>query len=200
MKKLLTTILFLLNLCSFAQGFSSRSVYEKRWALFHPFAAIKIKNIYKKCIPVYQSVKEKKLTDKYENGGKLDAFRHVYFMAAFAQKTKSKTVKKLGIAHEKGNFKSFLQKQNENGEIPDSLSSVMDLYNNTIGIEIGNTCRKKTPEELKEYVLNQISEGKVLYFKRNLNGDYLTCEGDIINLKKIEGKWFVPKCLIKSNQ
>lgn len=198
--KYFSIIIFLIGrVVCHAQNPRSLSSYEKTWACFHPIAAIKIKGIAKKIMPIYIENTKSDVLDSFENGGKLDAFRHTFFMAAFAQKIKAKKVRKLSIAHEKGNYKDFLNIQTEHGEIPDSLSTVMDIFNNNIGIEAGKKNPEKPMEELKEYILNLISEGKVLYFKRNTNGDYLTCDGNIIVLKKFEGKWFVPKCLISSN-
>lgn len=200
MHNLLLVGLLLFHLNGIAQQFGSRSVYEKRWAFMHPFAAIKIKHIYKKGMIEYLLIKNEKLADVYENGGKLDAFRHVFFMAAFAQKINSKKVRQLGIAHEKGNYLNFMKKQYEHGEIPDSLSTVMDLYNNEIGIEIGKNRRKNSMTALREEVLKEMADGKMLYFKRTIAGDYLNCQGEMIDLKKFEGKWFIPKCLIHSNE
>ena len=85
------SIVFIFFFCiCFAQKLSKRSSYEKRWALVHPFAALKVKKIYKKCLPFYEEIKSANTLDPYKNGGKQDAFRHTFFMAAFAQKIKTK--------------------------------------------------------------------------------------------------------------
>lgn len=193
-------VLFVFQLNTNAQSFGSRSAYEKRWSLLHPFAALKIKSIYKQVLPYYKSVKQNAELDQFENGGQLDAFRHVFFMAAFSQKVKAHAVKKLGIAHEKGNHKHFLQSITEEGELPDSLSTVMDLANNESGIAIGKNNPELNFESLKNKVLLEIKSGKALYFKRNSAGDYLTCDNKIIDLSQFKKKWSIPKCLIKTNE
>lgn len=184
----------------FAQHFNSRSGFEKRWAITHPFATLKVKRIYKQATPYYEKVKESKTTDQYENGGKLDAFRHLFFMAAFAQKIKPIKVLKLGIAHEKGNYIHYKKGINEHGELPDSLSTVMDLENNKVGIELGVKHKNIPLNELAATCLVTVLAGSTLYFKRNANGDYLTCEDNIIQLIYYKNKWSIPKCLIPTNR
>ena len=88
---------------------------ELCWSLWHPFAALKVRKIHKKVSLLFNESNNKLLLDSYSTGGKLDAFRHVFFMSAFAQKIKTKKLRKLGIAHEKGNYRQFLKNQNENG-------------------------------------------------------------------------------------
>lgn len=140
----------------FAQN---KGKYQYRWALFHPIAAIKVKHIYKKNYPVYLEVKQKKILDTIENGGKLDAFRHGFFMACFAQKISSKKLIKLGIAHEKDDVYLYRKKKKfEYADMPDSASILMDLTNNKIGIEIGKKYKNISPYQLKDtiilYILN----------------------------------------------
>lgn len=183
----------------FGQKLSKRSSYEKRWALARPFAALKIKKIYKKCLPYYLEVKKTGSLDTCENGGKLDAFRHAYFMAAFAQKINVKKIRKLGIAHEKGNYKRFLKGIKEDGELADSLSTVMDLHNNELGFKIGVANSKIDYKKLRDEVATQIFSGKSLFFKRNARNQYVTCNGSLIILDDFKNKWFIPKCLIPTN-
>lgn len=193
----LTFILICFSLLS--QKLGSRSCYEKRWAVFHPFAALKVKCIYKRCMPLYLEARKHPALDTISNGGKLDAFRHAFFMAAFSQKIKARKVRKLGIAHEKGNYRDFLKGIKEEGEIPDSLSTVMDLFNNELGIKIGRENKKLELAELKNKVMEEIKSGKALYFKRDAHG-YLSCSGERIPPGDYTGKWYIPKCLIATNK
>ncbi len=183
-----------------AQRFHSRSSAEKKWAIAHPLAAIKVKKIYKKALPLYQQILQQKTLDNYENGGKMDAFRHVFFMAAFTQKIKPKKIFKLGLAHEKGNHQHFKSDITEHGEIPDSLSSVMDIQNNRTGIDLGIKHKQLPLNELAGHCLAAIIAGNAVYFKRNSNGNYLTCNSQIIHLDDYKQKWFIPKCLIATNE
>lgn len=172
---------------------------EILWALGHPFAALKMKKIKKKSDIIYNQTDIKTILDNYSSGGKLDAFRHVFFMAAFAQKIGINKLRKLGIAHEKGNYRQFLKHKNENGEMPDSLSSVMDLANNELGFEIGVAYKDLNLEKLKELVIWKIKTGNASILKRNKQGSFVDCNNNIIDLKLYAGKWFVPKCLTISD-
>lgn len=177
----------------------NRSKYEWLWALGHPFAAVKVKMITKKCYFIYNNDPNlKNQLDHFSNGGKLDAFRHVFFMAAFAQKIKVKKLRKLGIAHEKGNYRQFLRSQNEDGEIPDSLETVMDLKNNEVGFEIGKENKKAALENLKDIVVSEIKKGKAMIMKRNNKGIYLDCSNKPIDLWMFR-TWSTPKCLVSSD-
>ena len=199
MRFFLITIFIFLFVEVWPQKISNRSRYEKCWAFAHPFAALKVKKIYKKCKPIYEEVTKMNRLDHFQNGGKLDAFRHSFFMAAFAQKINTKKVRKLGIAHEKGNYANFLKNIKEDDELADSLSTVMDLQNNETGLKIGCANKKKGLEELSTIVIEEINKGQAIYFKRNSSGQYLNCEGEIIQLENYQNKWSIPKCLIPTN-
>lgn len=173
---------------------------ELCWAIWHPIAAIKVKKIKKKVDIIYNRPEIKARFDSYSSGGKLDAFRHVFFMAAFAQKINIKKLRKLGIAHEKGNYKQFLKNKTENGEVPDSLSTVMDLANNELGFITGASNRNKSIEELRPIVIKEILNGKALILKRNKQGRFIDCNDKVIDPGIYSGKWFVPKCLVPSNE
>ncbi len=182
-----------------SQNKRTTSCYEKKWALFHPFAALKANKIYKRCLPFYEEVKKENTLDDFESGGKLDAFRHIFFMSAFAQKIKIRKIRKLGKAHEKGNYKHFLKNREEHGELPDSLSGVMDLFNNEVGFELGSENKKLNLKELKLLVVAELKKGCGLYFRRNAKKQYVNCSDEIILWENYLKKWFVPKCLIKTS-
>lgn len=147
---------------------------------------------------VYEEVKKNNLLDQYANGGKLDAFRHVFAMAYFSKFVKVKKLRKLGKAHEKGNYRQFLKGLEEEGEVPDSISSVMDLKNNELGFSLGCELKKNSAEELKQKVIEKINTGAAFIIKRNKEGIYVDCEGSIIPPEKIKGTWGIPKCLVGS--
>jgi hypothetical protein len=193
-------ILLFLPLCFFSQK-PSTNKYEKRWAFWHPIAALKVKKVYNKAIMVYNDKELKNLTDTFISGGKHDAFRHTFFMAAFAQKVKIKKLRKLGVAHEKGNYKKYLLNKTEDGDRLDSLSSVMDLKNNELGFLIAEQIKKReiTLPQLKLMVINQINAGNAFVFKRNTRGKYVDCKNTIIDFSKYVNVWHTPKCLVASN-
>lgn len=195
--KVLTVLFIFIAVECFAQGISL-SKEEFCWAVFHPFAAIKVKKITAKANVIYSQDSIKINLDRFSSGGQLDAFRHVFYMAAFAQKIKIKKLRKLGIAHEKSNYRQFLNSKTEDGELPDSLSSVMDLMNNELGFNIGNSQKKIDRESLKKDVIERIKKGDATIMKRNKNGRYVDCSGNEIE-PHADKKWSLPKCLVKSN-
>lgn len=172
------------------------SRYEFFWSLRHPFAALKVKKIYKQLKPYYVEDELKKNLDAFSSGGKLDAFRHVYYMAAFAQKIKAKKVLKLGKAHEKTNYLRFKRGKFENDVLADSMSCVMDLKNNEIGVKLGSENKKLTLEELKQAAMQLIQKGNAFFLSIDNQGRFLDCQNQVINLADYKGKWFIPKCLL----
>lgn len=166
LRKINLSFLFIYLLFCIQTKAQLKGKYQYRWALFHPIAAIKVNHIYKKNYPVYQQIKSQKKLDTIENGGKLDAFRHSFFMACFAQKVNPKKLVKLSIAHEKDDVYLFQKKKKyEYMDVPDSTSIQMDLYNNQVGIELGRKYRKLSPLQLKDSVMNDIYSHKVRVIK-----------------------------------
>ncbi|MBA3663613.1 MAG: hypothetical protein H0W61_05325 [Bacteroidetes bacterium] len=157
-----------------------------------------MKHISKACYSIYKDDQHLKTElDSFSNGGKLDAFRHVFFMAAFAQHVKPKKLRKLGKAHEKGNYRQYLRSLKEDNELADSLGMIMDLNNNEIGFVIGSQNKKADLQNLKQTVISEIKSGKALIMKRRKDGIYLDCDGKPVVIKEIHS-WYVPKCLVSS--
>lgn len=176
------------------------SKYETYWAFFHPFASLKIKKHLTKAMIVYKDVKLSKQLDTLESGGKLDAFRHTFTMAYLSRFVKVKKLRKLGKAHEKGNKFHFFKNHHEYGERADSLACEMDLRNNELGFLIGESQKEFKTDELKELVLTQIRQGNAWFLKKNGKNEYVSCNNEPIDFNLYKGKWFVPKCLVKSNE
>lgn len=172
------------------------SKYEFFWAIRHPFSALKVKRVYKKASLIYVLQKQKQQPDSFSVNGKLDAFRHVFFMAAFSQKIKSNKLVKLGEAHEKANYKQFECDPKREKVQQDSLSTVMDLNNNRIGIKLGKDCDGCPLEELRDKVLFLIESKRVYFIRRNKEGNYITNTNEIIQISDFNGKWFIPFDLV----
>ena len=161
---------------------------------------MKVKKHLKEVMLVYKEVKQSKVLDTLESGGKLDAFRHCYAMAYLSRFVKVKKLRALGQKHEKGNELGFYKNKSEDGERADSLASVMDLRNNELGFLIGTNYQTVTKEELKKVILEQILLGNAWYFKKNGQNKYVSCNNEPILIEKYKYKWFIPKCLIKTNE
>jgi hypothetical protein len=171
---------------------------EITWAIFHPVTAIRVLMIHRACNSFYGHNLLRSKLDTVENGGKADAYRHVFYMAAFAQKMRIKKLRKLGRAHEKTNYRQFMRGKKEQGEMPDSLSSIMDLRNNETGFAIGCNFRSLKLAELSEFVISAIDSGKALIRKRNKQGTWLNCDDTAISGSTTK-KWDRGGCLVRSD-
>lgn len=198
MKRVFLIALMLCCFCLHAKP-PRLSRYELCWSLLHPVAALKVKGITKRCYVIYNDPALKVQLDSFASGGRLDAFRHAFFMAAYAQRIKTKKLRKLGKAHEKGNYRQFLRSRQEEGEVPDSLSSVMDLQNNELGLRVGSEHQQTALADLKVIVISEIRNGNAVILKRNSAGHYVSCSGSELDLSQYRKVWAVPKCMIPSN-
>jgi uncharacterized protein DUF6973 len=195
----LSVLLYTVSLSAQTKTFHKLSKYEKHWALVHPFAAIKVRKHQAEMYAVYKEVKQQKLLDTFENGGKLDAFRHTFAMAYFSKYVRTTKLRKLGKAHEKTNHWQFLHHlPDEEGELSDSLSSVMDLKNNDIALSLAIGVKKLSIPEIKQKIIQLIQAGGVFIMKRNPQGQYVDCNNQFIAPEKLK-VWNTPKCLVSSN-
>jgi len=173
---------------------------EKCWVISHPFIANKARKLTQLADSTSRILKKSGVLDDKDTGGKSDAFRHAYWMALLSQKFCWKKAIALGNAHEKGNYKQFKKgKPDEELTLPDSVSGVMDKFNNEIGLRIG--CNNKTihQDSLILLIRNELLAGKMKIILKNQKGDFIDCNGNIIDMKLYESKWSIPKCLVKSD-
>lgn len=172
---------------------------EKRWVRCHLFLAKRAMQCTRLTEQLYEQAKKDSLITGSENGGKPDAFRHALWMALLTQQIGAKKALKLGIAHEKANYEFFLTKKNEYGELPDSMGSVMDLFNNSKGIDLGLQHRKDSAQDLVQQVLRSLTHGELCIMKTDKSGRFLTCDNQPIKMEEYTGCWSIPKCLISSD-
>ncbi len=180
-------------------NYANLSNSEKSWIIKHPFVAKKTHNVTQKVIKICTEVKIEQMLDQENIGGKLDAFRHAYWMAVLTQKIGKRKSKKLGLAHEKGNRILFDKNLTEDGETPDSISCAMDLFNNEQGIRIGQANKKANSVDIKLIVIKKIQEGAMKIIAKNSTGQFVDCNDKEIPLPEIQKKWKNSKCLVSSN-
>ena len=181
------------------QKFKKLSSPKKWWVILHPFKAKKALLISKDVNKVSDSIRKSNLLDGDHSGGQVDAFRHAYWMARLKEEIGISAARSLGKAHEKENYLMYKKRKLEEGIVPDEISSEMDLFNNDVGLSL-TTKGNKTPRKGLIYrVINAVLEGKMKVIKKDKNGNFLTCKGDIINPKLLKGKWKNTKCLVSSN-
>lgn len=180
-------------------GFSSLSSPEKWWVVWHPFKAKKALEVSLRALKVTDSIKKTGEIGKDINGGRLDAFKHTFWMASLSHRIGQKPSLKLGRAHEKGNYKSFLNGRPEDGALPDKVSSEMDLFNNEAGAKISGAFPKASESDLIQLTLEKLHNGDLKTIKKDGN-IFLTCKGDPIPEQSLTGNWENDKCLIPSNE
>jgi hypothetical protein len=183
---------------SLVSKFARISRPEKCWVMAHPFVA---KRAFKATIRSYfitDSIKNTGTIGTDMSGGKLDAFKHAYWMACVAKAIGGKKALKLGKAHEKGNKIQFKKHQLEDKILPDSISSVMDLHNNEQGVAVAKD-HQLSEQQLKNKLLELLKQGRLACIRKNPQGNYLTCNGELIDLHQWFGKWGIPKCIVPSN-
>lgn len=181
--------------------YSELSKKEKRWAMFHPKAAKKVKQV----IPIVRTdvrlkIKENKI-DSLIHGGQADAYRHALWMALTAKYIGDKKARKVGQMHEESNKTHFYKSIKEDNALQDSISCQMDLLNNDLGIAYGIGYKDKTDEEIKELVLNGVLAGEFFMLFRNKQNEFIDCEGNVVDTKNriTEHRWYLPFCLVPTN-
>jgi hypothetical protein len=174
---------------------------EKCWTLTHPFKAGKAFRLTTEVRHLIDSLQQQAYPDSFSHGGKLDAFRHAYWMAILTRNIGHRAARKLGNAHEKGNYKLFRKNIGEDGVVQDSSAVVMDLHNNQIGIQYAITHPDATPSSLQQLLLNALSNGELLILQRNNHGQLQRCDGSIPSTEnRSKQQWNLGYCIISSNQ
>lgn len=186
--------------CQERKGFFQLSGPKKTWVLFHPFKAETAFQISKETNFVADSIAKSHLLDGDTSGGQVDAFRHGYWMARLRQEIGESAAASLGRAHEKENYLMFKKGSLEDGVLPDKISSDMDLWNNDIGLSLITQGSKTSKNGLIYRIINAIHQGKMRVIKKDIKGNFLTCEGKRIDSKTLLRKWRNNKCLIPSNE
>lgn len=179
--------------------FFSISTPEKIWVITHPFIAKKVHIISLDAKAQAKILITDSVFFGTGNGDKIDAFRHAFWMARLSQEVHWRKVYKLGVAHEKGNYKDFKKHKLEDGALPDSISSEMDFLNNDAGRQIGVENKKLTKPELILFIRNEIINGNLWVIKQNEKGEFINNNNQIINIDNYKGKWSNPKLLVRSD-
>lgn len=179
--------------------FMDLSSPEKFWVIAHPFIASKALRISDRAKEVTQEESGKGVLDHYGNGGKLDAFRHAFWMATLGLAVNPRKAINLGKAHERGNERDFKKHRTEEGEIPDLIAVEMDLWNNQIGISIAKSNPDAVEKEIRKRVKERIKNGNCKIIKKGNQGNFLSEDNELITDEEWKGKWINKRCLVKSN-
>jgi len=166
---------------------------EISWAIAHPFIAAKAKRISERAIFITDSLEAAGIL-KDRSGGQLDAFKHAFWMASLSQQIKLKKAYKLGLAHEKYNYKQ--SKKGKGGG--DEAASEMDLWNNKVGLDLGYANRNTSEDSLIKLVVQAILGGDMKIIKKDAQGNSLDKQGRLIDKSTLK-TWVNARCLMYSN-
>lgn len=205
MRNLFFLLLLFIPLLTEAQNrpvhsFLQLSSPEKIWAISHPFIAMKAWKITVRSRFVTDSLQKEGIPDRDPSGGKLDAFRHSFWMARLTEKIGVRKALSLGRAHEKGNYHDFKRNRFEEGELPDKAASDMDLYNNKIGVEIGFSLKEADEKLVVDSILRAIKVGRMLVVFKDTLGRACDSLFNPIPANELRGKWVTPRLLVHSNK
>lgn len=197
---LLFFLIFIISGCShrLTTSFSNLSKPEKTWVVFHPFKAKKAFYTTRDVESHVDSMAKAAIIGKDNNGGHLDAYKHSFWMARLTQNIGMKAASSLGEAHEKGNYKMYRSSHLEDGFLPDSISSAMDLFNNDVGIRVGVAFKHGNKNVLTTILMDSLTMGKLRILNKDSMGNFLDCDHFIIPIDSLK-KWGTKKCLMPSN-
>ncbi len=197
--KIIIIVIMALPIKNYAQKLKYIHRSEVWWIMTHPFIAKRSWKISEKVVHIANAhIKDPDLDGDY-NGGQVDAFRHCLWMCLLVQKISPKAALKLGKAHEKGNYRDYKRKRFEDGSLPDSVSSQMDMKNNRVGIDIGEEYFGLDEDTLIQVVKRAVLDGRCWKIKKDRQGNFLDKNDNIIPEKEWKGKWKTPKILVPSD-
>jgi len=205
MRKYFFLLLFVIPLMGKSQNstlhsFLKLSSAEKKWAIGHLFIAKKAWVITERCRFVTDSLGKTGIPDRDPSGGKLDAFRHSFWMATLSEKIGVRKSLSLGRAHEKGNYRDFKRNRFEEGDIPDKTASNMDLFNNKIGVGIGMAFKGGNEKLIVDSILKAIAKGNMRIVLKDTLGRSCDSTFNPIPLNDLKGKWITPRILVPSGK
>jgi hypothetical protein len=203
-KRLILLLFFLIPLIGKSQNSKLKSFFqlscaEKRWAILHPFIAKRAWNVTQRCRFVTDSLGKMGIPDRDPSGGKLDAFRHSFWMATLSETIGVRRSLSLGRAHERGNYRDFKRKRFEEGDIPDKAATDMDLFNNKVGTGIGVVLKGTDEKHVIDSILSAISKGSMRIIFKDTQGR--SCDSALMPVPQnnLHGKWITPRVLVPSN-
>ncbi len=171
---------------------------EKRWVVGHLFVAKRAYRISLEARDRATKLEQDARLDHDKDGGEVDAFRHAYWMARLTQSIGRKKALKLGEAHELGNYQDYLSGKVEEVHLPDSMSSVMDRWNNRLGAGIGEGCAHFSKEQLEQRLIDEIRHGRARKLRKNGQGEFLDCAGQRVD--RSLRTWRKETCLIPTGR
>jgi len=78
------------------------------------------------------------------------------------------------------------------------MASIMDLFNNQLGIEIAQKNKDADLDSLQTLLIQAIRNGDARMILKNENKEFLDCDRNLLKMTDYKGQWNIPKCLIPS--
>ena len=166
---------------------------EKAWVIFHPFIA-------KKTWKITEQARMETKSLLLSTISPISAIDNALWMASLSQKICWRKALKLGIAHEKGNYRKFKKHLLEDNSLADSMATVMDLFNNAFGIELSRNKPNFASDSLRETLILSILKGDLRIIWKNEDGNSLKCEGGLLKDNMEQIIWKSDRCLVPSDR
>lgn len=200
MKRNLLFFIFLfssifLSAQNFKAIYKSMSSKDKFWAVGHYNSVMTAINISKDVMKTMDSLDNEKFLGGNSEGGKFDAFRHIYWMYSLSSEIGEENARRIGEIYENYNYYVFTQRPLSGY---DSVGMAMDLFNNDLGIGLSKTIEDKS-FVFKE-IENIIIQGKAKVIKKNQNSESLDINGDIIPKEEWKSSWVNRRVLVNSDE
>ena len=194
----LMCVFLLFNFTSFSQNrkeiIKSLSFKDKVWVMKNYSSIKKAYKISLDVINTMDSLNKQNFLGGNTEGGKFDAFRHIYWTYSLTREIGEEKTRRVGEIYENYNKYIFLTKHYCGY---DSVSMAMDLFNNEIGINLG---KNKIDDSL---IFNKITDlilsGNAKIVKKNTLHQSLDDNDNVIPEEEWKKNWINNRKLVNSN-
>lgn len=191
-------VFFVFNFNSFSQNrkeiIKSLSLKDKIWVMKNYSSIKKAYKISLDVLKTMDSLNRENFLGGNTEGGKFDAFRHIYWTYSLTKGIGEEKTRRVGEIYENYNRYIF---NNSDYSGYDSVSMAMDLFNNDIGIELGKN--KITDSLIFNEITNIIFSGKAKIVKKNTLEQSLDENDNVIPEEEWKKKWINNRKLVNSN-
>lgn len=191
-------VFFIFNFNSFSQNrkeiIKSLSLKDKIWVMKNYSSIKKAYKISLDVLKTMDSLNKQNFLGGNTEGGKFDAFRHIYWTYSLTKEIGEEKTRRVGEIYENYNRYIF---NNIAYSGYDSVSMTMDLFNNDIGIELGKN--KITDSLIFNEITNIIFSGKAKIVKKNTLEQSLDENDNVIPEEEWKKKWINNRKLVNSN-
>lgn len=191
-------VFFIFNFNSFSQNrkeiIKSLSLKDKIWVMKNYSSIKKAYKISLDVLKTMDSLNKQNFLGGNTEGGKFDAFRHIYWTYSLTKEIGEEKTRRVGEIYENYNRYIF---NNIAYSGYDSVSMTMDLFNNDIGIELEKS--KIADSLIFNEITNIILSGKAKIVKKNTLEQSLDENDNVIPEEEWKKKWINNRKLVNSN-